>query len=264
MTGLRPKSSAWRKATNVDEFLTSMVFLIALTMTGSPRRMEPRPFRWRVSWILCVFLSLLLMASTKATPYRLGNFAVSSNNPSLGLSPIRAFWQEEKQKFETWIGQGENRLRLVRLTVFVWCTKNSVVSILNDTWELERHPLSLKREVRNPFVRRNVASRVERDRYLRKLVGAGYTPRLVWLYGVMLRGVLQCTAIPKVFNPPIGWGAGAALAARYAVREWLPCILLGWYGSEWYWKMLFGVKGAPDNKKNDFDGVPIAVKKVQM
>lgn len=239
-------------------------------MTYSPtsRRKEPRPFRQRLSWILSVFLSLLLMPSiTQATPYRLGRSAVpSSNNRSLDLTSMRAFWQKQKQNVETWLGKGENRRRLVRLAVFVLCTKNSVVSILNDTWELERHPLSLNKrgEVNNPFVRRNVAKRVERDRYLRKLVGAGYTPRLVWLYGVMLRGVLQCTAIPKVFNPPIGWGAGAALAARFAVREWLPCILLGWYASEWYWKVLFGVKGAPDNAKSDFDGIPIAIKKVQM
>ena len=179
------------------------------------------------------------------------------------LSPM-ALWQEQKPKVETWLSRDENRVRMIRLAVFLLCSRNSVVSILNDTWELERHPGSLKREVHNPFVRRNVARRVERDRYLRKLVGAGYTPRLVWLYGVMLRGVLQCTAIPKVFNPPIGWGAGAVLAARFAVREWLPCILLGWYGSEWYWKRLFGVNGAPDNGKSDFDGVPIAIKKVRV
>jgi hypothetical protein len=89
------------------------------------------------------------------------------------------------------------------------------------------------------------------------LVGVGYTPRLVWLFGLMLRGIIHCTALPKIFEPPIGFGAGAVAAARFANREWLPCIMLGWYGGDFYWRKIFGLDGAPGDQ--NFNGVPITI-----
>ena len=96
---------------------------------------------------------------------------------------------------------------------------------------------------------------------LHSLVGAGYTPRLVWLFGLMLRGIIHCTALPQIFDPSMSWGAGSVAAARYAHREWLPCILLGWFGSDFYWRILFGVNGPP--RGSSFDGVPIRIQHVQ-
>lgn len=52
--------------------------------------------------------------------------------------------------------------------------------------------------------------------------------------------------------------------ARFAHREWLPCIMLGWYGSAWYWKYLFGVDGPPDPDAAEFDGFPITIHGVRM
>lgn len=65
------------------------------------------------------------------------------------------------------------------------------------------------------------------------------------------------TALPAVFDPPLGLGAGACLAARCTHREWLACIMLGWYGGGGYWHLL-GVHPPPD-----FEGVPISVRKVR-
>jgi hypothetical protein len=125
-----------------------------------------------------------------------------------------------------------HKFRLFHAFVFLYYTQDTFESILQDEWEAERNPekffgkkgilLSNRRDV--------VQRRVLRDRTIRKLVGAGYTPRLVWLFGVMLRGIIHCTAIPKVFEPHIGWGAGSVFAARFANREWLPAILIGWFG----------------------------------
>ena len=206
-------------------------------------------------------------------PYRLGNFGTPEKKATTNAatqSSIKLFRQQVNEA-TSFLRDREHQIRLLRLSIFLWCSKDTFVSVMDDSWTLDRKPKPSKQrdEVNNPFVRRNVQRRVERDRYLRKLVGAGYSPRLVWLYGVMLRGFVQCTALPMIFNPPIGWGAGAVLAAKFAVREWLPCILLGWYGSEWYWKVAFGVKGAPSTsssskEKGAFQGVPITIQKVKL
>lgn len=208
--------------------------------------------------------------TTIPLPYQLGYFGVTETKPIIHIN-IPSIIRQQLNKATAFLRIPEHRVRLLRLSVFLWCSQDSFVSVLDDSRTLDRNPKSLQQnnrdQVNNPFVRRNVQRRVERDRYLRKLVGAGYTPRLVWLYGVMLRGFVQCTALPQIFNPPIGWGAGAVLAAKFAVREWLPCILLGWYGSEWYWKVAFGVQGAPSSnskKKDSFQGVPITIQKVKL
>ena len=52
--------------------------------------------------------------------------------------------------------------------------------------------------------------------------------------------------------------------ARFAHREWLPCIMLGWYGSDWYWKYLFAVDGPPKPSDADFDGFPITIHGVRL
>mmetsp|Transcript_7488 Transcript_7488/g.18436 ORF Transcript_7488/g.18436 Transcript_7488/m.18436 type:complete len:272 (-) Transcript_7488:2500-3315(-) len=152
--------------------------------------------------------------------------------------------------------------------IFGYFSYDSILSVWDDEWSAERDPEKYfsatswkwQHERERAVVRR----RVFKDRTIRKLVGAGYTPRLVFLYGIMLRGFLRCTALPKIFNPPIGWGAGSVVAAKFAFREWLPTILLGWYGSQYYWK-LFSVNGPPKDHSPDdpFFGFPITIHKVQ-
>ena len=39
----------------------------------------------------------------------------------------------------------------------------------------------------------------------------------------------------SIFNPTLGYGAGAMLAARFCQREWIRCILLGWGVGGAYW-----------------------------
>lgn len=57
--------------------------------------------------------------------------------------------------------------------------------------------------------------------------------------------------------------------ARFAHREWLPVIMLGWYGGDLYWKYLWGVDGPPvdgvtGERSDVFDGVPIAIRGVRL
>jgi len=135
-------------------------------------------------------------------------------------------------------------------------------SIVEDSWEAVRDPDRVfGQQIHREGERQVVKRRTRRSETIRALVGAGYCPRLVWLYGVMLRGIISCTALPTIFNPPLGWGAGSVAAARFAHREWLPVIMLGWFGSEFYWKTLFGVDGPP---RDTFDGVPIKIRHVRV
>ena len=188
---------------------------------------------------------------TNPTPYRLGNFAFIKENDdrqSLG-DRLLDLWGKHQ--------------RLFRVCVFILYAKSSVTSILEDSWEMERDPYKvLGRHIRHEGERKVVQRRIQKAKRLRTIVGAGYTPRLVWMYGVMLRGLIHCTPLPKIFEPPIGWGAGSVLAARFTHREWLPCIMLGWFGSDWYWRIVFGVNGPAPNTK--FDGVPITIHGVRM
>ena len=87
--------------------------------------------------------------------------------------------------------------------------------------------------------------------------------RLVWLVGVLLRGTFQCTAIPKVFNPSLtGWGAGTILGAKCTHQEWIAAFMIGWFGSEHYWKYLFGCRGPPFAEPG-FTGIPVFITKVR-
>jgi len=132
---------------------------------------------------------------------------------------------------------------------------------LDDSWEAVRNPERVfKQRIHHEQERTVVQRRTRRAEAIRRVVGAGYTPRLVWLFGLMLRGIIRCTALPKIFEPPLGFGSGAVLAARFAHREWLPCIMLGWYGGGFYWNNIFGVAGPPRDDR--FYGVPINVRKI--
>ena len=51
---------------------------------------------------------------------------------------------------------------------------------------------------------------------------------------------------------------GANVAAAWTHREWLPCILLGWYAGGAYWDFL-GVRPPPS-----FTGIPITIEKTRL
>ena len=101
----------------------------------------------------------------------------------------------------------------------------------------------------------SIIARRRRAQKITQLTGIGYTPRIVALAGLMLRGLQVSTAIP--LDPPIGFGAGANLAARWCHREWLPCIMIGWYAGGAYWTAL-GVQPPPT-----YSGVPIVINRVR-
>eukprot|EP00536_Pseudo-nitzschia_multiseries_P018680 jgi/Psemu1/328897/estExt_fgenesh1_pg.C_28920001 len=165
-------------------------------------------------------------------------------------------------------------LRAARAWVFWYFSKDSMASIYEDLWHAERDPedffgsggMWISKGAHKSVVRR----RIQRSKRNRQWVGLGYTPRLVWLVGVLLRGTFQCTAIPKVFNPKLtGWGAGTILGAKCTHQEWISIFMVGWFGSEYYWKWLFGCDGPPYTNKNKngdegFDGVPISITKVRV
>jgi hypothetical protein len=47
----------------------------------------------------------------------------------------------------------------------------------------------------------------------------------------------MATKVRNVFDPSLGYAAGATLAASFSRREWLPCILLGWGAGGGYWSL---------------------------
>lgn len=113
---------------------------------------------------------------------------------------------------------------------------NAVHSVCSDEWSAIRNaPPAHHARSERIFKRRRRAAHVG------KLLGAGYTPRIVFLAGMMLRSLQMSTRVRDVFNPSLGYCAGATLGARFSHREWIPCILLGWGVGGPYWS-IFRVK----------------------
>ncbi len=81
-----------------------------------------------------------------------------------------------------------------------------------------------------------IRTRRRRAQAISQFAGIGYSPRVVALAGLMLRALVKCFRAP--LEPSIGFGVGTKLAARYAHREWLPCLVLGWYAGGPLWDVL--------------------------
>ena len=159
-------------------------------------------------------------------------------------------------------------LRIFRTWVFYFFSKECMDSIYEDKWHAERSPEDFFGDggmwVTTGSHKEVVRRRMSRSKRNRQWVGLGYTPRLVWLVGVLLRGTFACTAIEKVFNPSItSWGAGMVLGAKCTHQEWIAAFMLGWYGSYYYWKLLFGCNGPP-GIKGGFEGLPISISKIRI
>lgn len=218
----------------------------------------------RTSRFLFILTIILLVvsdcncSSDAVTPYRLGNFAYVPAPPPPAPSVSTLPTKQLHKLSQVW---EKHIAHYFRIGVFIYYSRGAITSIYDDSWEAIRDPtMVFGKQIRREEERKVVQKRTRHAERLRAFVGAGYTPRLVWLFGLMLRGIIHCTDLPIIFEPPIGFGAGAVAAARYAHREWLPCIMLGWYGSGFYWRTLFGVDGSP---KSSFDGVPIKIRHVR-
>jgi hypothetical protein len=131
--------------------------------------------------------------------YPLGRFGkvVESRPPC-----VRPIWRAKHPLHRLCNKIWSDKLRLFHLFIFLHHTYPSLESIRMDSWEAERNPEKFfgKRGILQESERDVVRRRVASSRAIRELVGAGYTPRLVWLFGIMLRGIIHCTALPKVFE----------------------------------------------------------------
>jgi hypothetical protein len=129
-------------------------------------------------------------------------------------------------------------------------------SIAWDEWDAVRS--SSTQASTATSIAEEIMRRRRRGARVQKLIGVGYTPRIVALAGLMLRSLHVSTSLPAVWDPPLGLGAGECLAAKWTQREWLACLMVGWYAGGAYWRTM-GV--APPA---DFGGVPVAVRRVRI
>ena len=121
----------------------------------------------------------------------------------------------------------------VHTALLLAASSSAVKSVLADQWAVIRHRPQADQA---KGLRGAILSRRRRAAQVGQLLGAAaYTPRIVFLAGLMLRSVQQATELRRVFEPSLGYAAGALLAARFARREWLSCMLLGWGAGGGYW-----------------------------
>jgi hypothetical protein len=111
-----------------------------------------------------------------------------------------------------------------------YCTRKTWESIRLDQWASIREDPAQGSD-NSILKQRRWATRVT------SAIGTGYTPRITFLAGLMLRSVQMATNLRYMFDPSLGFAAGAALGASYGHREWLKCILLGWGVGGVYWSM---------------------------
>ena len=132
---------------------------------------------------------------------------------------------------------------IAHLALCTWIMWDAMRSVQHDQWHAVR-VAPKDTQIRGSMI----LKRRRRAAQVGQLLGAGYTPRIVFLAGLMLRSLQMATAICRVFDPSTGYAAGAALAAKFSHREWLLCMLLGWGSGGLYWRA-FRVRppGVPKN-----------------
>lgn len=180
-----------------------------------------------------------------------GGGSASSGVPQ---SQKERFWRRRRKK----AGAFARRLRrhcrthleeVVHLLLCVLATQDAAHSVAADQWNSVRlAPQQVEQRKDDTLKRRRRAAIVAQT------LGAGYTPRIVFLAGLMLRSLQMATVARQVFDPSLGYAAGATLAAQFCQREWLPCIMLGWGCGGLYWS-LFRVR-PPGVAKSD---VPLSL-----
>ena len=160
------------------------------------------------------------------------------------------------ERIESWL-RSKSRRWYGRVFLFWLTARVPFYSIAFDDWAAVRSASSVEKTARAKSITEEILRRRRRGAKVQKLIGVGYTPRIVALAGLMLRSLHVSTALPSIWDPPIGLGAGACVAARWAQREWLACLMVGWYVGGAYW-CIMGV--APPA---GFAGVPVAVRQVR-
>ena len=177
----------------------------------------------------------------------------SKNDDDSSKSALAGAVREGPRRWRTKVG----RRWYARVALFCVTARVPLLSIFRDEWAAVR--LGTAAALRKQQgIGAAILRRRRRGVQVQSLVGLGYTPRIVALAGLMLRSLHVATALPQVFDPPVGLGAGACLAARYVRREWLACLMVGWYAGGAYWRLL-GVD-APSG----FGGVPVQVRRVRL
>ena len=170
--------------------------------------------------MISVLLHVCLAAATA------GPASIPSSPPQ---KPLCAWVADQRVKF--------NRApleRIIHLAILSVTTKNAIESVRTDEWSAIRlRPPEPGEGTRG--IRAAIAKRRRRASKVGALLGAGYTPRMTFLAGLMLRSLQMGTALCRFFDPSLGYAAGGAIAAAFARREWLMCILLGWGVGGGYW-----------------------------
>lgn len=145
----------------------------------------------------------------------------------------RRSWSERLAELRAIDGPGvvdrlvRRRVWLCRLAAFLYYARAPAAAVYHDRWTASR--------VAAPG-RHAILDRRRRAQRIAAVTGIGYTPRIVALAGLMLRGFQKSTGLP--LEPQIGFGAGANVAAALCHREWLPCLLIGWFAGGPYWASL--------------------------
>ena len=131
---------------------------------------------------------------------------------------------------------------LFHCTIMVATAQQPVNAIIDDTWTVLK-PSEAATSRGAIFRNRRRAAQVA------QLVGGIYTPRIVFLAGMMIRSLQLSTKLRYIFDPSTGYATGAMLAAYWTQREWLPCLLIGWGIGGTYWST-FSVR-PPGTSKRD-------------
>ena len=124
----------------------------------------------------------------------------------------------------------------VHIAILLLTTRDAVYSVQHDQWAVIRRPVASS--AREQGLRGAILKRRRRAAQVGQFIGAAsYTPRIVFLAGMMLRSLQMSTKIRYFFDPSMGLAAGATLAAWFAKREWLSCLMLGWGAGGAYWSI---------------------------
>ena len=175
------------------------------------------------------------------------------------VSEARRVLSDARRKLEHLRSTVRRRLStrgsVYRLLLFSWLLRQPLESVRLDQWESVRAPIE---DPKLNGLRGAIIRRRRRANKVTQVLGVGYTPRIVCLAGLMLRGMVMSTGLPALFDPPLGLGIGSCVAARFTSREWLACMMIGWFLSGPYWEVL-DVSAPPG-----FGGVPVRVRNVRV
>lgn len=145
--------------------------------------------------------------------------------------PLHAWVADHREKFER-----APLERLAHLAILFVTTRHAIEAVRTDEWSAIRlrppEPVEGSRGIRAAIRRRR-----RRASKVGQLLGAGYTPRITFLAGLMLRSLQMGTRLRMLFDPALGFAAGSAIAAGFARREWLLSVLLGWGVGGGYWSL---------------------------